>query len=149
MSVSRRSAWSFHAANVLMSAALLVSAGACYNTPSEAPRPVLEPSGQRQFSNERGLHRFPGVDLAPIGRSAFVIKIHSGMVGYGEPLYLIDGAPMTISPNRGIDWFKPEDIAQIKVLKRPDELAVFGPIGVNGVILITTKQAAGKSGFAY
>lgn len=127
--------------------ALLVSAGACYNAPSEAPRPVLESSGQRQ--NEGALHRFPGVDLAPIGRSAFLIKIHSGMVGYGEPLYVIDGAPMTISPNRGIDWFKPEDIAQIKVLKRPDELAVYGPRGVNGVIMITTKQAAGKSGFAY
>jgi TonB-dependent SusC/RagA subfamily outer membrane receptor len=126
---------------------LLVSAGACYNAPSEAPRPALESSGQRQ--NRGALHRFPGVDLAPMGRSAFLIKIHSGMVGSGEPLYVIDGTPMTISPNRGIDWFKPEDIAQITVLKRPDELTVFGPRGVNGVIVITTKQAVGKSGFAY
>src|ERR1700692_4433417 len=126
--------------------ALFVSTGACYNAPSEAPRPVLESSGQRQ--NQAALHRFPGVDLVPVGRSAFLIQIHSGMVGYGEPLYVIDGTPMTISPNRGIDWFTPEDIAQIKVLKRPDELTVYGPRGVNGVILITTKQAAGKSGFA-
>jgi TonB-dependent SusC/RagA subfamily outer membrane receptor len=126
--------------------ALLVSAGACYNAPSEAPRPVLESSGQRQ--NKAALHRFPGVDLVPMGRSAFLIKIHSGMVGSGEPLYVIDGTPMMI-PNRGIDWFKPEDIAQIQVLKRPDELAVFGPRGVNGVIVVTTKQAVGKSGFAY
>jgi TonB-dependent SusC/RagA subfamily outer membrane receptor len=64
------------------------------------------------------------------------------MVGDGEPLYMIDGAPMMISPNRGIDWFKPDDIAEIKVLKRPDELAIYGPRGVNGVIVITTKQAA-------
>lgn len=45
---------------------------------------------------------------------------------------------------RGIDWFKPEDIAEIKVLKYPHELAVYGPSGVNGVIVITTKQAAGR-----
>jgi TonB-dependent SusC/RagA subfamily outer membrane receptor len=54
---------------------------------------------------------------------------------------MIDGAP-TIAPIRGIDWFKPDDIAEIKVLTRPDELAIYGPRGVNGVIVITTKQAA-------
>ena len=66
------------------------------------------------------------------------------MVGDGDPLYVIDGAPMRIPPNRGIDWFKPEDIAEIKVLKYPYELAEYGPSGVNGVIVITTKQAAGR-----
>jgi TonB-dependent SusC/RagA subfamily outer membrane receptor len=66
------------------------------------------------------------------------------MVGDGEPLYVIDGAPMRIPANRGIDWFKPEDIAEIKVLKSPHELAEYGPNGVNGVILITTKQAPGR-----
>ena len=132
-------------ANVLMAAAL-ASAGACYHAAPEAPHPVLKSSGQRHDS---ALNRFPGIYLAPIGRSAFLIKIHSGIVGFGEPIYVIDGAVMTISPHRGIDWFKPEDIAQIKVLKRPEELAVYGPRGVNGVIVINTKQAAGKSGFAY
>jgi TonB-dependent SusC/RagA subfamily outer membrane receptor len=53
-------------------------------------------------------------------------------------------SPPRIPPNRGIDWFKPEDIAEIKVLKYPHELAVYGPSGVNGVIVITTKQAAGR-----
>ena len=64
------------------------------------------------------------------------------MVGDGQPLYVIDGAPLRLPPNRGIDWFKPEDIAEIKVLKAPHELAEYGPNGVNGVILITTKQDA-------
>ncbi len=40
-------------------------------------------------------------------------------------------------------WFEPEDIAQIKVLKTPRELAILGPRGVNGVIVITTKQTQG------
>ena len=71
--------------------------------------------------------------------------MHSGMVGDGEPLYMIDGVRMTIPSNRGIDWFKPEDIAEIKVLKFPHELAEYGPNGVNGVIVITTKLALRQS----
>jgi TonB-dependent SusC/RagA subfamily outer membrane receptor len=145
MSLSPHRVSFVHVADVLISAALLVSAGACYHAPSEAPQPAVEPSGQRQQSTDGGPRRFSGVDIVPTGHSAFVIRIHSGMVGDGEPLYVIDGNPMMIPPNRGIDWFKPEDIAEIKVLKYPDELAVYGPRGVNGVIVITTKQGAGLS----
>ena len=32
-------------------------------------------------------------------------RIHSAMVGDGEPLYVIDGTHQRIPPNRGIDWF--------------------------------------------
>ena len=63
------------------------------------------------------------------------------MVGIGEPLYVIDRAPMTISPTVGITWFKPDDIKEIKVLKEPVETSVYGPKGANGVIVINTKQA--------
>ena len=66
------------------------------------------------------------------------------MVGDGDPLYVIDGAPMTVSPKRGIDWFPPEDIVDIKVLKAPHEVAEYGANGANGVILITTKRAPGR-----
>jgi TonB-dependent SusC/RagA subfamily outer membrane receptor len=147
MSVSFRRISFSHLAAVLISGAMIVSADACYHASSAAPRPaVVEPLGQRlQSTNEGKLRRFAGVDVVPTGHSAFVIRIHSAMVGDGEPLYVIDGTQMMITPNRGIDWFKPEDIAQIKVLKYPDELTVYGPRGVNGVILITTKQAAGRS----
>jgi hypothetical protein len=88
------------------------------------------------------VRRFAGVDVVPTAHSGFVIRIHGGMVGDGEPLYVIDGAPMMVSPSRGIDWFKPEDIVELKVLKHPHELAEYGPRGVHGVIVITTKQAA-------
>jgi TonB-dependent SusC/RagA subfamily outer membrane receptor len=89
---------------------------------------------------ERGLIRFPGVDLVPLDHGAFAIRIHSGLVGDGVPLYVIDGQPMTIEQNRGIDWLKPEDIVRITVVKNPADLAIYGPRGVNGVIVITTKQ---------
>jgi TonB-dependent SusC/RagA subfamily outer membrane receptor len=84
--------------------------------------------------------RFPGVELVPTGSGGFYVRILSGMVGSGEPLYVIDGNPMAIDSRSGIDWFKPEDIIRISVLKSPSDLAVYGPRGVNGVILITTRQ---------
>ena len=145
MSVSPRRVSLLHAADVLIAAALFVTTGACYHAPSSAPQLAADP-GQLPQSARIGVpRRFPGIDLVPTGHSAFVIRIHSGAVGGGEPLYVIDGNPMMIPPNRGIDWFKPEDIAEIKVLKYPDELAVYGPRAVNGVIVITTKQNPGRS----
>jgi TonB-dependent SusC/RagA subfamily outer membrane receptor len=84
--------------------------------------------------------RFPAVDIVPTARGGFYVRVHSGLVGSGDPLYVIDGNPMAIDPRRGIDWFKPEDIVQISVLKNPSDLAVYGARGVNGVILITTRQ---------
>lgn len=84
------------------------------------------------------------------------------------PLYIIDGIPITVltlSSSRtrvdaasGLDQsgivppggtsngqspiysINPEDIETISVLKGPDELAVYGSRGSNGVILITTKR---------
>lgn len=115
----------------MLSSAILVS-GACHRPQSTAPHPRVVD------------RRFAGVDIVRTRQSGFVVRINSAMVGDGDPLYVIDGTPMRIPPNRGIDWFKPEDIAEIKVLKYPHELAVYGPSGVNGVIVITTKQAAGR-----
>jgi len=85
------------------------------------------------------------VDIVPASKLGFLIRIQTAMVGSGEPLYVIDGVRMSIPPNRGIDWFKPEDIVDIKVLKQPHELAEYGPAGVNGVIVITTKMALRRS----
>lgn len=147
MSISSRRVSFFHLADVVVSAAMLVSAGACFNPPSTAPEPGVAGTSEQRAQATAMFRRgfFPGVDIVPTSRSAFVVKIHSGMVGNGEPLYVIDGDPVMIPPS-GISWFKPDDIAQIKVLKYPDELALYGPRGVNGVIVITTKQARGRSG---
>src|SRR5438105_12918020 len=59
----------------------------------------------------KAVHGFPGVDLVLMEQGGFAVKIHSSLVGPGEPLYVIDGQRMTLSGNRGIDWFKREDIA--------------------------------------
>jgi TonB-dependent SusC/RagA subfamily outer membrane receptor len=62
------------------------------------------------------------------------------MVAGGQPLYIVDGKQVMVDPTRGIDWFQPEEIIAIRVLKDPSEIAVYGQSGVNGVVLITTRQ---------
>jgi TonB-dependent SusC/RagA subfamily outer membrane receptor len=121
--------------DVLICGTLLVTAGACSRAPTVEPGPAMA-------APEQGLPHFPGIDVVPLDHGAFEVKIHSGMVGNGAPLYVIDGRPTTVAPNRGIDWLRREDIARIEVVKNPADLAIYGPRGVNGVVLITTKQGA-------
>ena len=175
MSLSPHRVSRFRGANALILTGILVSAGACYHPPSRlqtaalplpsiSEKEVRASSGVEAVSTDssstsataksvlvakvrsaKAVHGFPGVDVVLMDRGAFAVKIHSGMVGAGEPLYVIDGQKTMLSSNRGIDWLKPEDIAQIRVLKSPAELAIYGPDGVNGVILITTKLAVERS----
>lgn len=130
--------------DVVVCATLILSSAACARAPSAEPRPLLAaPAEQRLTSNsEQGPVYFPGVDLVPLSRGAFAIRLHSGLVGDGPPLYIIDGRPTIVEPNRGIDWLRPDDISRITVVKNPADLAIYGPRGVNGVVVITTKHGA-------
>ncbi len=109
----------------------------------------------------------PKVELR--GRSA----INSNFTS--EPLYIVDGVPLTVLGNRftgagtsnqgaissGLDQnmlaggisplynINPADIASIEVLKDADATAIYGSRGGNGVILITTKKGhVGKTKFS-
>lgn len=59
-----------------------------------------------------------------------------------EPLYVIDGVPMSSDRFRAIN---PDDIANVSVLKDAGETAIYGNRGANGVIVVTTKNAMGVS----
>jgi TonB-linked SusC/RagA family outer membrane protein len=61
--------------------------------------------------------------------------------GDAEPLYIIDGLPMSGS---GTDFLNSNDVESIEVLKDAASSAIYGARGANGVILITTKS--GKKG---
>lgn len=90
--------------------------------------------------------RFPGVHVFPAPNGGFSIRIR-GAAGLGdrEPLYVVDGMPVEVTPGRGLDWLDPADIARIDVLKNPAETSLFGGRGANGVIIITTKRANRRS----
>ncbi len=90
-----------------------------------------------------------------------------------DPLYIIDGVPLTINEiggysnysNGSTGFFKtdmevtangqsplfnisPNDIESIEILKDADATSIYGSRGANGVILITTKKGkAGKTKF--
>jgi TonB-dependent SusC/RagA subfamily outer membrane receptor len=132
---------SSRAQRVLAHAVFITSLLGCYHAPSG----VASVAPSREMA-EQERRTFPGVDLVPMANGAFLVQIHSGLTTGGEPLYVIDGAPTMISPSRGIDWFKPEDIEQIRVLKDPSETAIYGPRAVHGVIVISTRQAARTRG---
>jgi TonB-linked SusC/RagA family outer membrane protein len=60
-----------------------------------------------------------------------------GTNGDAEPLYIIDGLPMS---GAGTDFLNSNDVESIEVLKDAASAAIYGARGANGVILITTKS---------
>ena len=58
-----------------------------------------------------------------------------------SPLVVIDGV---VSRNIGMDTLNPQDIESIEVLKDASATAIYGAMGGNGVVLVTTKRG-GKS----
>ncbi|MEX1137504.1 MAG: TonB-dependent receptor [Balneolales bacterium] len=80
-----------------------------------------------------------------------------GTTGGNEPLYVVDGFPIT-SGNMGIPGssenisglsvINPSDILNIEVLKDAAAASIYGARAANGVILITTKSGeAGQTSF--
>ncbi|MDN5285307.1 MAG: SusC/RagA family TonB-linked outer membrane protein [Mucilaginibacter sp.] len=103
---------------------------------------------------------------APGSATSVHIRGVSNLSGTNEPLYVIDGIPMSGDANNGstsgrtanqnqnngenavspLALINPSDIASIDVLKDASATAIYGSRGSNGVIIITTKR--GKNGSA-
>jgi TonB-dependent starch-binding outer membrane protein SusC len=74
------------------------------------------------------------------------LSVKTGIGGTGEPLYVVDGIPVTYT----IDDMNPLDIESIDVLKDASATAIYGVRGANGVVQITTKKGkAGKVSIQY
>lgn len=93
------------------------------------------------------------------GSSKVVLRGNKSMYGNNQPLYVIDGIPMSNSSGSqpgnlysGVDGgdaisnLNPDDIESINILKGASAAALYGSQAANGVILITTKK--GKAGFS-
>ena len=80
---------------------------------------VVKPSGQ------------PGAGM--------VVRVRgtTSMNGSNDPLYVVDGVPMT-----DIDFLAPNDIETMQILKDASSAAIYGSRAANGVIMITTKAGA-------
>ncbi|WP_020566819.1 SusC/RagA family TonB-linked outer membrane protein [Neolewinella persica] len=90
----------------------------------------------------------------PGGRVNIRVRGSSSISAGNDPLYVVDGVPITSgtfsSPGSGSLNFmadiNPNDVASIEILKDASAAAIYGSRAANGVILITTKK--GKSGKA-
>ena len=77
-------------------------------------------------------------DANPTSTSEISLRGITTLKASSSPLVLIDGIPGDLNS------VSPDDIAQIDVLKDGSAAAIYGTRGTNGVILITTKNAAGE-----
>lgn len=76
-----------------------------------------------------------------------LIRVRGGgsITGDNSPLYVVDGFQ-----TESISDISPNDIEDITVLKDASSTAIYGSMGANGVILITTKNAkSGKTQITY
>lgn len=81
---------------------------------------------------------------APGSRSRINIRGSRSFTGNNEPLYVVDGMPIS-SGSRTID-LNPADIKSVNILKGPTAAALYGLRASNGVILIETNKGEGVTG---
>ncbi|MBS1564286.1 MAG: TonB-dependent receptor [Bacteroidetes bacterium] len=101
--------------------------------------------------------RVPGVTVMQNSGqpgSGVSIRIRgAGTNGSTDPLYIIDGYPVTPVPGNasaGLEDINPRDIETMEILKDAASAAIYGARGANGVIIITTKKGkAGKTRIDY
>ncbi len=81
------------------------------------------------------------VTQAPGGGISVQIRGRSSLTLSNEPLFVVDGVPITPGPNGTLSWLNPHDVASIEVLKDAASTAMYGVRGGNGVIVIKTKRS--------
>ncbi|ANH82964.1 SusC/RagA family protein [Niabella ginsenosidivorans] len=96
------------------------------------------------------------------GSSQIVLRGNNSLTGLSQPLIVIDGIPMsnaigrvngnndfwnpTLDMGNGLSDINADDIESISVLKGPAAAGLYGSLGGNGVILITTKSGKKQQG---
>lgn len=96
--------------------------------------------------------------------SRIVIRGASSLGGNNQPLFIVDGIPISNTEFGAADGYggtgkgnganrgngaadiNPDDIESVSVLKGPNAAALYGSRAANGVILITTKSGSLKTG---
>lgn len=93
------------------------------------------------------------------GSSRVIIRGNNSLTGGNQPLYVVDGIPISNENNGaaslwggndggdGISSLNADEIESISVLKGGSAAALYGSRGGNGVILITTKNGSKQEGF--
>ncbi|MBR2231219.1 MAG: SusC/RagA family TonB-linked outer membrane protein [Bacteroidaceae bacterium] len=97
-----------------------------------------------------------GVNIASSGSSGMSQKVvirGISSVSSNNPLYIVDGSPITnervgtihFDFGNGASDLNPEDIESVTVLKGASATALYGSRAANGVVMITTKKASANN----
>src|SRR5450759_3186516 len=108
-----------------------------------------------------------GLSISTAGGTGTSQKVYirgvSSFTGSNQPLYVVDGVPMSNNfagndlTNNSVDFgnqandINPDDVESVTVLKGASATALYGSRAANGVIMITTKRGAkdGKISVVY
>ncbi len=109
--------------------------------------------------------RLSGVQINSTGQGAagstsVIIRGNALADGSNEPLYVVDGIPISnsqysnaddrdnggIDSGNGMSGIAADDIENISVLKGASATALYGSRAINGVVMITTKSGKGAQG---
>jgi TonB-dependent SusC/RagA subfamily outer membrane receptor len=125
---------------------LAVAASACHKNQPRDPSPAVtrkEIEDKQGESIEKQLEsKSPGVVVTTTADGSIAVNIRgsSSQLASNQPLYVIDDIPVTPGPGGALVGVNPHDIESIKVLKNPEDTAIYGSRGGNGVIVIKTRR---------
>ncbi len=70
-----------------------------------------------------------------------ILRGNRSITGGNTALIVVDGVPV---PDNTLDYLNPNDVESVSVIKGGQGGTLYGPDGVNGILLITTKKGGGK-----
>jgi TonB-linked SusC/RagA family outer membrane protein len=71
------------------------------------------------------------------GDTRITLRGIRSLTGNNQPMLVLDGVPVALGFLNSIN---PNDIADVTILKSSSSTAIYGPDGVNGAIVVTTKK---------
>lgn len=93
--------------------------------------------------------KMSGVNITTVNSGVFEearinLRGIRSLTGNNQPLLVVDNIP---TPLTFISTLNPSDVQEVTVLKGASAAAIYGPDGVNGVILVTTRRGASGKPF--
>ncbi|MBW8770153.1 MAG: TonB-dependent receptor plug domain-containing protein [Gemmatimonadetes bacterium] len=134
-------------------AALVIVAIAACGHPNADPAPTPTATSSKEVKTDAQMPTNMSIEEYLASRSAGVeighangtitVRLRGASHAYGSnmPLYIVDGVPFTPTTEGGLSGINPYDVASIRALRDPADLAMYGSRGMNGVIVIKTKKA--------
>ena len=71
------------------------------------------------------------------GDTRITLRGIRSLTGNNQPMLVLDGSPVDL---KLINSINPNDVRDVTVLKSPAATAIYGPDGVNGVLIVQTKK---------